>query len=167
MKQSKEERINPYIGIVYGVLKQLHIAPNHVDYEDWVQTGLLILCECLEKVSLDFETEERAYHFRGILFRLVKSRMIDRIRQQQRQTRHQAVEDSQLQTAVDPSTQTEEVLVEEVDYALYKQTIWPHLSQRERAYLIATMEKGRTIPKSHVTTMSAVMPSINGVTNSL
>lgn len=147
MKQSNEERINPYIGIVYGVLKQLHIPPNHVDYEDWVQTGLLILCECLEKVSLDFETEERAYHFRGILFRLVKSRMIDRLRQQQRQTRHQAVEDSQLQTAVDPSTQTEEALVEEVDYALYKQTIWPHLSQRERAYLIATMEKGWTIPE--------------------
>ncbi|MDY3705371.1 sigma-70 family RNA polymerase sigma factor [Vagococcus lutrae] len=147
MKQTNEERINPYIGIVYGVLKQLHIAPNHVDYEDWVQTGLLILCECLEKVSLDFETEERAYHFRGILFRLVKSRMIDRIRQQQRQSRHLATQDDQLQATVDPSAQTEETLIEEADYTLYKQAVWPHLSQRERAYLVATMEKGWTIPE--------------------
>ena len=147
MKQTNEERINPYIGIVYGVLKQLHIAPNHVDYEDWVQTGLLILCECLEKVSLDFETEERAYHFRGILFRLVKSRMFDRIRQQQRQSRHLATQDDQLQATVDPSAQTEETLIEEADYTLYKQAVWPHLSQRERAYLVATMEKGWTIPE--------------------
>lgn len=34
MKKINEETVTPYIGIVYGVLKQLHIYPCRPDYED-------------------------------------------------------------------------------------------------------------------------------------
>lgn len=97
------------MGIVYGVLKRLHVDPRKEYYEDLVSEGILAFIKAYGKYETELTTNEPL--FRTHAFQFVKCRLLDYLRRQTRQASH-------AEFSLDNDQMTEEMRVARLGTAL-------------------------------------------------
>lgn len=127
-------------GLVHGVLKRLHILPNHPQYDDLVQEGCIRFAQ--KYVEYDATTAHNSllsYLYQGVYWHL-----LDLLRKQQRQTEH-----TQKMSADQEGWEAEilddgEPIGEVNDRELLNQ-LWLNCTHDQRKFLCSSFNEGMNV----------------------